>query len=121
MPTYSPTFGVSMSSVQSRAPARANIARAFEEDKITAALAKALNGAAPGATATAVRKQIVAPQVNGLNFGGKRAVADYTLINRATTAGDKTALDNTYDAAFVPATFPADKSGWLPGRYYRSF
>lgn len=90
------------------------VGMAYQRDgmQIERAIDKALNGVAPGATATAAVRKVEALQsVGALNLGGKRNIVSQTIINRATTAADKTALDAIYDAKFAPTTYPVDKSG----------
>lgn len=80
--------------------------------QIERAIDKALNGAVVGETATAAVRQVEAVQsVASLGLGGKRNIISKTLINRATTAADQTALNAIYDAKFAPTTYPVDKSG----------
>lgn len=53
------------------------------------ALMLALDGVAPGATATKTLARIA----NNTELGGKRTIETETLISRATTAGDVTAIN----------------------------
>ncbi len=122
MAYYSGFWGASYALSGYRNAQDSTIARAFEQAKTPAAIAKALNGAAPGATAYAARKQIAAQQATGaFDLGGKRTVVDRVLINRATTTTDKTNMDALYDANYALPATAVDKSGWLAGRSYRVF
>lgn len=70
-----------------------------------------LLGAAAGETASLAEKRVAAV-AGGENLGGVRTIETNTIINRATTAADVTAmndyLSNINDRA---PTYPGDKSG----------
>lgn len=93
-------------------PRRIGMSYVREGMAADAAIAKALNGAAAGGTATATRKQVEALQsINSLGLGGARVIETKTIINRATTAADETAVDAMIEAKFAPTTYPVDASG----------
>jgi hypothetical protein len=71
-------------------------------------LLQTLTGAAPGATATQTKKQVKWDQGSP---GGVIPIETVTLINRATTAADVTALNSLFFRLPFPATYPADLSG----------
>lgn len=74
-------------------------------------LIRALNGVAPGATATATHKTISSdvqrgqPMVNG----GKRTIDTKLDMNRATSAADVTLINAMLDKNYYP-TYPVDRS-----------
>ena len=82
-----------------------------EAQRDVGAVMAALNGAAPGAVATATLTEVAPIQADGMNLGGQRPIATQTLINRATTAADVVALNRIYQPTFAPAIYPVDKSG----------
>lgn len=86
-------------------------------------LMKALNGVAPGATATATYKDIDGlPSIgNPLSNGGKRVIATNNDVNRVTTAADVTLITNIFDKAFAPNPYPVDKSRNGGGNKRNSF
>lgn len=71
-------------------------------------LLQTLTGVAPGATATQTKKQIQWQQGSP---GGVIPVETVTLINRATTAADVTALQALFVRSPTPASYPVDLSG----------
>lgn len=72
------------------------------------ALWYALVGAATGGTATATKKQV--QHVTG-SPGGLVPIETVTLINRATTAADLTAIQALMNRQVYPASYVADSSG----------
>lgn len=80
--------------------------------RIMTAVMRALNGVAPGGTATSTARQIVndSNPANPIGNGGKRVVATKTDINRTTTAGDQTLINSIFDKTFAPSPYPVDKS-----------
>ncbi len=116
MPSFSGladgVHGVPYTLLTTRSVLERRIAMAFERrgGRALGALAIALNGSAPGGTATATLQQVEAIQaVSGMDLGGKRGLTTRTLINRATTAADEAKLDTIYDGSFSVATYPVDK------------
>jgi len=78
---------------------------------VLGALMAALNGAAVGGTATRTVRQVEALRENaGYTLGGRRNVLTNTLINRATIAADKTAIDTIEDQFVHPQTSIIDRS-----------
>jgi hypothetical protein len=71
-------------------------------------LLQTLVGAAPGSTATQTKKQIQWQQGSP---GGVIPIETVTLINRATTAADVTALQALLVRTPTPPSYPADLSG----------
>lgn len=77
------------------------------------AIAIALDGVAPGATATRTHKQVQAvesPAAAG-DVSGVRTIETVTDVNRATTAGDKTNIDGSIYAYPARPTYPANGDG----------
>ena len=96
-----------------RTSAHREISKRFQRDEMLqdAALATALNGVAPGATATASVREVTPVQANGMNQGGVRPIASRAVINRVTTAADVTSLAALYAGKFsVTAPYPVDKA-----------
>jgi hypothetical protein len=90
------------------------IAKLFAREgaRSDAQIIKALTGAAAGETAAESRKRVVATvATNGYDQGGARAIETVNVINRATTAGDVTAVDAALEQKFAPTTYPVDRSG----------
>lgn len=77
--------------------------------KIIRALWRALTGAAAGGTATATVARVQANQ--GGNLTGLIPIETVTLVNRVTTAADRTALLALIDRVVYPSTYVADLSG----------
>jgi hypothetical protein len=71
-------------------------------------LLQTLTGVAPGSTATQTKKQIQWEQGSP---GGVIPVETVTLINRATTAADVTALNSLFTRSPTPASYAVDVSG----------
>lgn len=75
-------------------------------------LMRALNGVAPGATATVTFKEIQA--LNGVGNpivnGGKRVIETDNDVNRVTTAADVTLINGIFNKLFAPNPYPVDKS-----------
>jgi hypothetical protein len=71
-------------------------------------LLQTLTGVAPGSTATQTKKQIQWQQGSP---GGVIPVETVTLINRATTAADVTALNSLFTRSPTPASYAVDVSG----------
>lgn len=98
-----------------KSPLIRRMQRILRKDQLRSlqALMLSLNGAAPGATATKTFKE-VDMQADGLLRGGLRTINTKTSINRASTAGDKTTIDDVISHIFTP-TRVADLSGnWTP-------
>lgn len=78
---------------------------------------RALLGASVGGTATETVARVSAPAglTQNNQLGGARAIDTITIINRATTAADLTAMqaitDRTYNMAPTIANYPTDPSG----------
>lgn len=75
------------------------------------AVMKALDGVAPGATATWNNAQVAPVQANGMNMGGQVPIVNQVVMNRVTTAADVVALNNVYQPTFAPTVYPSDRSG----------
>jgi len=76
--------------------------------KVLRTLWRALTGAAVGGTATATKAQI--QHVQGAP-GGVVPIETISLVNRVTTAADRTAMLGLLDRVVYPASYPADLSG----------
>lgn len=77
--------------------------------KVIRALWRALTGAAAGGTATASQVRVQATQ--GGNTTGLIPIETVSLVNRATTAADRTAFLALLDRVVYPSSYPADVSG----------
>ena len=86
-------------------------------------LMRALNGVAPGGTATDTYRNDKAPIANGdpLSNGGKRTIQTVNDVNRATTAADQTLINGIFDKTFAPNPYPVDKSRNGGGNKRNSF
>ena len=86
-------------------------------------LMRALNGVAPGGTATVTFRNDKAPIANGdpLSNGGKRTIQTVNDVNRATTAADQTLINGILDKTFAPNPYPVDKSRNGGGNKRNSF
>lgn len=71
-----------------------------------------LIGATAGGTAAMTHKRVRAERDLEANvLGGARTIETYTSINRATTAGDVTALKNAVELPSRVTSYPADAAG----------
>lgn len=75
-------------------------------------LIRALNGVAPGATATASFRTISSDVQRGFPLvnGGKRTVDTKNDVNRVTTSADVTSINAMLDRVFAPSPYPTDRS-----------
>lgn len=74
-------------------------------------LIHALTGAAAGETASASHKRVTAVVDRSENVqGGVRAIETKSHVNRATVAGDATAIKNAIRQSSKP-TYPVDRAG----------
>lgn len=74
-------------------------------------------GASAGGTAAKTHTQILAKEAGvdeGYGYGGKRTIETVTDINRATTAGDVTALKNMLTNRYTLASAQQDLGGNSP-------
>ena len=126
MPSYSGLwngiYGINYSAIASNGNTfeqnnrtRTNLTKLISKDRGTRklmSLMKALNGVAPGATATMTYKDIDGLPANGnpLSNGGKRVIATNNDVNRVTTAADVTLINGILDKTFAPNPYPVDKS-----------
>lgn len=76
------------------------------------ALMRALNGVAPGGTATSSFKAIKEESIRGdaLSNGGKRIIETKNDVNRATAAADVTSINAMIDTIYYPNPYPVDRS-----------
>lgn len=109
MPTYSPLYDNNFPLNTVKTPLDRVLATRIRGLRKRAALMKALNGAAPGGTATWAQKRV---QANTTEQGGKRVIETYNLVNRATTAADETYIDKLLAPTSRIAT-PTNKAGPL--------
>lgn len=79
------------------------------QKKLTALLLDLL-GVVSGSTASYTYKQ-VAGQTGDNNLGGVRPIETITVINRASTAADITAITALINRQVYPSSYPADLSG----------
>ena len=100
----------SWTAIQDQQSFRRIIARMFnlKQNRKDRALISTLLGAAAGDTATSTRKRVTHSTTE---LGGKRTIETETLVNRATTAGDDTALTADYLVyTSQPSTYPTNKA-----------
>jgi len=88
--------------------AMAKLLQAGGSAKVLRALWRALTGATAGGTATATKAQV--QHVQGAP-GGVVPIETINLVNRVTTAADRTAILGLLDRVVYPSTYPADLSG----------
>lgn len=70
-----------------------------------------LLGVAPGQTANAQHKRVVAADDITTMLGGKRNYETFVAVNRATTSADQTRFRNSIRLPSKPASYPIDRSG----------
>lgn len=89
------------------------VTRLYRHMKYRRALGLALNGAAVGGAALAQEKR-VAPST--IEQGGVRAIETRDIVNRVTTAADKTAQDQMFlkNSHIVQTAANANKAGTWP-------
>jgi hypothetical protein len=125
MPSYSGlwngVYGVNYSALASNGNTfeqnnrlRNTITKLISKDRGTRklmALLRALNGVAPGGTATSQFKTISSDVQRGqpMTNGGKRTIDTKLDMNRATTAADVTSINAMLDKLYYP-TYPVDRS-----------
>lgn len=119
MPFSTGIFGTNYTFVKGKAPLTRELKQLMRrrEMKTLRTLMIALNGVAPGASASANVVQVanngtssgVVTGVAGL--GGQRALQTRSMINRVTTAADVTYITNLMTKRFGPLTYPRDRSG----------
>ena len=101
-----PTNGVNtLTSISGRAAGWRRLRQLLGDKSLmpTRALALALDGVAPGATAAKTLSRIQASS----ELGGKRTIETETLINRATLAADVTDLNNNLYTLTTKTSFGA--------------
>jgi hypothetical protein len=116
---FGDSFGlVQLTQVSGRGSTRNNISRRFGRQTMLPLrqILRALDGVAPGATAT---KQF--PTIDpSVELGGKRSITNNYLVNRATTAADQTETLNDLLTYSTRTTFganpPPNKDGSPFGR-----
>jgi hypothetical protein len=118
MPSWSGLFdgvhGQSYTLTNSRSALQREISNVFEKfgGQVDSALAIALCGAAPGATATRTRSRIRRDAAsNNFDLGGRAIIETQTMINRTTNAADRTALQLMFNNVYAPTVYPIDRSG----------
>jgi len=84
------------------------LAQASGSSRVLRALWRSLTGASAGSMATATKVQ-----VQGVQGGASGIIPIETvnMVNRATTAADRTAILAMMDRVVFPNTYPADLSG----------
>lgn len=91
------------------------LARAFHRPQLRefVAVARALNGAAAGGTATSTYKRRQAQTITPIDVGnfaaGNAAIETVTAVNRVTTAADVSYVDDVMSGKLTPSsiTYPA--------------
>lgn len=109
MPTYSPLYDNNFPLNTTRTPLDWALARLVRGNRKRAAIMKALNGVAPGATAQWAPKRVAYSSENG----GKRTIETYNLINRATTAADRDLINTQILSNTSRIATPVNKAGPL--------
>ncbi len=109
MPTYSPLFDNNFPLNTIDLASDRRLAKILRPYKRRAAIMKALNGQAVGATALVTEKRV---QANTVENGGRRVIETVNIINRATTNADKTNVDTIFVPTSRIAT-PVNKAGPL--------
>ncbi len=113
MPTatgYSGLWGTSLVTVVDRGALERATKRIAARTKIQRKLALILNGAAAGSNATVTEGRV---QASTSEQGGKRTIETNTLINRITTAADKTRIDAMWTKSSRPSSYPL-QPGQIP-------
>lgn len=105
---YSGLFGSSWTLLVARSPFRRALTRLARRLHKDAELMLTLNGAAAGAAALAQRKRV---QHSLTELGGLRTIETRDILNRNTTAADKTEIDGYLSSDMQPNTYPADAAG----------
>lgn len=112
---FFPANGVAtLNSIETTSSPRRRVAQ-YMSDKGMRALraeAKALDGVAPGANATATNARV---DGSTAELGGKRVIETETLVNRATTAADVTAINNNLYSLTTRTSFGATPPANLDG------
>lgn len=119
MPFTTGIYGNNYTFVKGKAPNTRKLKQLMRDQEMRTlrALMVALNGVAPGGTASATVRQVAnnggsANNVTSVGaLGGRRALQTRTLINRATTSADQTYITNLMTRRFGPLTYPRDRSG----------
>ena len=110
---YSGLWGTSLTLLVNRNPMRRAITRLMRRLPKDQELMLTLNGAAAGSTASADKAR-VQHSTDDFGLGGVRTIEVVDPLNRATVAGDKTAIDDDLSVAMVPSTYPDDAAGDFP-------
>ena len=84
------------------------LAQASGSSRVLRAVWRALTGASAGATATATKVQVAAVQGGA---SGIIPIETVNMVNRVTTAADRTAILAMMDRVVYPTSYPADLSG----------
>jgi hypothetical protein len=80
--------------------------RVYARLKVPRKLALVLNGTVAGSNATVTEGRVQASVGITAEQGGKRVIETNTLINRVTTAADKTRIDNAITKSSRPGSYP---------------
>lgn len=120
MPTgtgYSGLWGTSLVTVVDRGALERATKRLGARMKVVRKLALVLNGAIAGSLATVTEGRVTASTTEQ---GGVRAIESNALINRVSTAADKTRIDNAWlkSSRIAPTVQPGQlqTSGSFSGR-----
>lgn len=106
---YQPLYNSNYAPTVNRSPVERVITKLIKKNRFRKRLMLTLNGAAAGATATETETR-VAHSTSIL--GGVRPVETFTYVNRATTAGDKTAIDGLLNKSTRIATPTNGAGSW---------
>lgn len=104
---FFPANGVStLSSAETTSSPRRRVAQYMSDKGMRSlrAVAKALDGVAPGGAALATNARV---DGSTAELGGKRVIETETLVNRVTVAGDVTAINNNLYSLTTRTSFGA--------------
>lgn len=107
---YQPLYNSAYATTVSRSALERAATRLFKRMNARRGLMLALNGAAPGATATVQEKRVAHSRTE---LGGVRSIETFTYVNRATTAADETAGDKVLNED-SRITTPTNRAGNWP-------
>lgn len=114
MPTatgYSGLWGTSLVTVVDRGALERATKRLGARQKVVRKLALVLNGAVAGTLATVTEGRVTASVGITAEQGGLRVIESNALINRVSTAADKTRIDNawTKSSRIAPTVQPGQR------------
>ena len=109
------TFSNSVLTLTTNAsPLRKRVSRSLDREMLKGfrQVMIALDGVAPGGTATKTHKRVLAREDTSGDLSGKRTIETVTDVNRVTTAADVTNINANWLANVEkPASYPANGDG----------